>query len=100
VFCLAAALQKAGSLAADDVKRELQSVSRKDGDELDVHPGEWAEAKAALLAGDDINYDGVSGRIEFSDRGDPTTGLYSIWRVAREKSGFSLDLSKTVPYGD
>ena len=100
VFCLAAALQKAASLSADDVKRQLQSVSRKDGNELDVHPGEWAEAKAALLAGDDINYDGVSGRIEFSDRGDPTTGLYSIWRVAREKSGFSLDLSKTVPYGE
>lgn len=100
VYCLAAALQKAGSLAADDVKRQLRAVSRKDGNELDVHPGEWAEAKAALLAGDDINYDGVSGRIEFSERGDPTTGLYSIWRVAHEKSGFVLDLSKTVPYGE
>jgi len=101
VYCLAAALQKAGSLEADAVKLQLQAVSRKDGDELVVHPGEWAAAKAALLAGQDINYDGVSGRIEFSDRGDPTTGLYSIWKVVAEKNGtFSLDLSKTVPYGD
>jgi branched-chain amino acid transport system substrate-binding protein len=99
LFCLAAAAQKANSLAADDVKLELQAISRKDGDELTVHPGEWAAAKAALLAGDDIDYDGVSGRIEFSDRGDPTTGLYSIWKVASGKGGkFVLDLSRTVPY--
>jgi len=99
VFCLAAALQKANSLAADDVKQQLQAVSRKDGDELNVRPGEWAAAKAALLAGEDIDYDGVSGRVEFSDRGDPTTGLYSIWKVAAGKGGkFVLDLSRTVPY--
>lgn len=99
IFCLAAALQKANSRAADDVKRELRAVSRKDGDELTVHPGEWAAAKAALLAGRDIDYDGVSGRIEFSERGDPTTGLYSIWKVASGKGGkFVLDLSRTVPY--
>jgi len=101
VYCLAAALQKANSRAADDVKRELRAVSRKDGDELTIHPGEWAKAKAALLAGEDIDYDGVSGRIEFSERGDPTTGLYSIWKVAAGKNGkFTLDLSNTVPYGN
>lgn len=99
VYCLAAAMQKAGSLKADDVKRELQAVSRQDADELVVHAGEWAQAKAALLAGQDINYDGVSGRIEFSDRGDPTTGLYAIWKVVKGKDGkFELDLSNTVPY--
>ncbi|MES1184187.1 MAG: ABC transporter substrate-binding protein [Myxococcales bacterium] len=101
VYCLAAALQKANSRAADDVKRELRAVSRKDGDEVTIHPGEWAKAKAALLAGEDIDYDGVSGRIEFSERGDPTTGLYSIWKVAAGKNGkFTLDLSNTVPYGN
>jgi branched-chain amino acid transport system substrate-binding protein len=101
VYCLAAALQKANSRAADEVKRELRAVSRKDGDEVTIHPGEWAKAKAALLAGEDIDYDGVSGRIEFSERGDPTTGLYSIWKVAAGKNGkFTLDLSNTVPYGN
>jgi branched-chain amino acid transport system substrate-binding protein len=100
VFCLAAAAQKANSRRADDIKRELQAISRKDGDELTVHAGEWAKAKAALLAGDDIDYDGVSGRIEFSDRGDPTTGLYSIWRLALGKGGkFVIEPTKTVPYG-
>lgn len=101
VFCLAAAAQKANSRLADDIKLELQAISRQDGDELTVHPGEWAKAKAALLAGEDINYDGVSGRIEFSDRGDPTTGLYSIWRLAEAKGGkFVIEPTKTVPYGD
>ncbi len=101
VFCLAAAMQKADSLQADDIKRELRAVSKKDGDELDVHAGQWAEARAALLAGSDINYDGVSGRIEFSEQGDPTTGLYTIWKVsAGSDNRFSLDLSHTVPFGD
>jgi ABC-type branched-subunit amino acid transport system substrate-binding protein len=93
-------MQKANSLLADDVKRQLQSVSKKDGTELDVHVGEWAKAKAELLAGRDINYDGASGRIEFSDRGDPTTGVYTIWKVVAAADGtLSLDLSRTVPYG-
>lgn len=101
VFCLAAAVQKANSRKADDIKLELQAISRKDGDELTVHAGEWAKAKAALLKGDDIDYDGVSGRIEFSDQGDPTTGLYSIWQLVQAKGGkFVIEPTKTVPYGD
>lgn len=101
VFCLAAAAQKANSRKADDIKLELQGISRKDGDELTVHAGEWKKAKAALLAGEDIDYDGVSGRIEFSDRGDVTTGLYSIWRLVEGKGGkFTIESTKTVPYGD
>ena len=98
---LAAAMQKANSIEADDVKVQLQTVSRRGDGKQDVYAGQWAATRSALLAGKEVNYDGVSGGIEFSDKGDPTTGLYTIWKVVEAADGmFSLDLSKTVPYGD
>jgi ABC-type branched-subunit amino acid transport system substrate-binding protein len=45
------------------------------------------EAVAALLAGEDINYDGVSGPIDFDEDGEisPTGVTYEIWQMGDGK---------------
>ena len=41
-----------------------------------IRPGEWKKAVAAIAAGEDINYEGASGAIEFDDQGD-VAGTYT-----------------------
>ena len=42
-----------------------------------IRPGEWKKAKEAIAAGEDINYEGASGAIEFDGNGD-VAGTYSL----------------------
>ncbi len=87
-------MQKAQSVAAGDIKRELRPVSRDDARELQVHGGEWAPAKHELLAGKDVDYDGASGPIDFDAAGDPTVGHFVVWKVVETDIGrFEFDLS-------
>jgi branched-chain amino acid transport system substrate-binding protein len=40
---------------------------------------ELADAITALQDGQDIDFDGVTGPIDFDDNGDPTTATYEVW---------------------
>ena len=42
-----------------------------------IMPGQWKEAKAAIAAGKDINYEGATGTVDFDGNGD-VAGLYSV----------------------
>jgi branched-chain amino acid transport system substrate-binding protein len=64
-----------------------------------VLPGDWAKAKQALLDGHGIDYTGASGPIDFTERGDPSRGTYSIWQIARGADGaFRFDPVDSVEY--
>jgi branched-chain amino acid transport system substrate-binding protein len=39
----------------------------------------FEECKALLDDGEDIDYDGLSGPIELSDKGDPTSAIVGIY---------------------
>lgn len=71
ILALAALL--AGSTEAADYAGEITGVTR-DGTKCESY-----EACAALIAsGIDIDYDGASGPLEFSEAGEPTVGNYDI----------------------
>jgi len=70
-FLLALAIEKAGS--AD--RAALREVASEPG--TVIRPGEWEKAKAAIAAGEDINYEGASGNVDFDDAGD-VGGIYSV----------------------
>ena len=74
-FLIALAIEKAGSADRSGIAAALREVANAPG--LVVRPGEWAKAKAAIAAGEDVNYEGASGAIEFDDRGD-VAGTYSL----------------------
>ena len=79
VVLAALAAVQGGSPDSDTIKENLQSVSR-DGTKCT----ELAECLELLEAGEDIDYDGVSGPIEFDENGDPTTAVIGIYQYGAD----------------
>lgn len=75
---LALAIQKAGSPDGVAVRDALRAVSSPPGRKFT--PGQFAAAKAALEAGEDIDYDGAAGSQDFDANGD-VPGTYVEWAV-------------------
>lgn len=67
----------AGSSDPDEVKGSLQAVSGPPGEKYTFEQLE--EAVQALLAGQDIDYEGAWGPIDFDDNGDPGSAIYEVW---------------------
>ena len=74
-FLAALAVEKAGAGERGKIAAALREVANAPG--MVIRPGEWAKAKAAIAAGEDINYEGASGAIEFDENGD-VAGTYSL----------------------
>jgi len=70
----ALALEKAGSVNSDDWAKAMHAVSGGDGQI--VHT--YADGIALLRAGKEINYDGVTGSMEYSNTG-VVSGLFGIF---------------------
>jgi branched-chain amino acid transport system substrate-binding protein len=82
----------AGSSDADDVKGSLQAVSGPPGDKYTFE--NLDQAVAALLDGDDIDYEGAWGPIDFDDNGDPGSAIYEVWRF----DGSEVSTEKTFTF--
>jgi branched-chain amino acid transport system substrate-binding protein len=72
---IALAAQAAGDDSGQSIASELANVSR-DGTACTG----FAECKELIDAGEDIDYDGISGPIEFSEQGDPTVATIGIYQ--------------------
>lgn len=82
-FLLALAIEKNGSAEREGLSKALRAVATAPGEV--ILPGEWKKAKALLKAGKEINYEGVSGDLEFDKAGDV--------------SGIIIELGVYVRYG-
>lgn len=67
-FLVALAIEQAGSTDRTAIRDALREVANAPGEVIE--PGEWAKAVELIAAGTDINYNGVSGPIEFDENGD------------------------------
>ena len=67
----------AGSSDGGDIQEALTDVSAPPGDKYTYL--ELADAVRALQEGQDIDFDGVTGPIDFDENGDPTTATYEVW---------------------
>ena len=56
---------------------QIQAVASAPGDQYDYT--EMADAIAALQAGEDIDFEGVSGPLDLDDNGDPLIGFYDLY---------------------
>ena len=77
-FLIALAIEKAGAADRAKIGEALRAVANPPG--IVIRPGEWSEAKEAIAAGDDINYEGASGPVDFDENGD-VAGIYQLYTV-------------------
>jgi ABC-type branched-subunit amino acid transport system substrate-binding protein len=77
VLCYLAAVA-AGSTDGKDMAAELQDLTGPGGDKFTWE--QLPEAIDALQNGDDIDYEGASGPVNLNDDGDPTAGVYDLYR--------------------
>lgn len=76
ILCALAAVA-AGSEEGVKIKDKLADVSRPPGDKFTYTQLE--DALRALRDGNDIDYDGASGPIDFDDNGDPSAATYDVF---------------------
>jgi ABC-type branched-subunit amino acid transport system substrate-binding protein len=61
-----------------DMKEEMQAVSGPPGEPFTFE--QLADALTALANGEDIDYQGASGPIDWDENGDPTAATYELWQ--------------------
>lgn len=71
VVISALAAEQAKSTAGTDIAANINSVT-KDGEKCTT----YAQCLPLVQAGTDIDYDGITGALNFSDAGEPATGSY------------------------
>lgn len=84
---LALAMEAAQSAEAQVFKRSLRSVSRPPGRKVYA----FAEGSAELRAGREVDYEGVSSNMDFTDAGE-VRPVFGIWQVR----GGKLELKETI----
>ncbi|MGM0701549.1 MAG: ABC transporter substrate-binding protein [Pseudomonadota bacterium] len=67
-FLLALAIEQNGNAEREGLSQALRSVASEPGEV--ILPGEWEKAVQLIADGEEINYEGASGRHEFDDNGD------------------------------
>ena len=75
-FVMALAIEQAGAADRSKIAAALREVANAPG--MVIRPGEWAKAREAIAAGEDINYEGASGDIEFDQNGDVAGATYTF----------------------
>lgn len=76
---IALAAQAAGTTDGAAMRDALREISNAEGTEYG--PADLADALTDAGAGDDINYQGASGPIEFNDDGDILIGAVEVWHI-------------------
>jgi ABC-type branched-subunit amino acid transport system substrate-binding protein len=82
----------AGSSDADDIKGSLAAVSGPPGEKATFE--NLDQAVQALLDGEDVDYEGAWGPIDFDDNGDPGSAIYEVWRF----DGAEVSTEKTFTF--
>jgi ABC-type branched-subunit amino acid transport system substrate-binding protein len=67
----------AGSSDGADIQKALRDVSAPPGEKFNFL--QLTDAIRALQEGRDIDFDGVTGPIDWDENGDPTAATYEVW---------------------
>jgi branched-chain amino acid transport system substrate-binding protein len=82
VYVLAYAIARAnGSAISEDIAKNMRFVANAAPQAVLINTNEFTKGLDLIKKGKRINYNGVSGPIEFDDKGDVTGGSYTVWRV-------------------
>jgi hypothetical protein len=93
VIMIALAAAAAGSSDPADIAAQLPAIS-KDGTKYTFE--NLQAAFEALQNGEDIDYEGASGPLNFDDNGDPTASNYGTWEYT---GGKLVDTDQVISFG-
>lgn len=83
---IALAAQQGGAADGPTIQANMNSVT--EGGEKCTS---YAECYELLAAGADIDYDGASGALDFTDVGEPGVGTYDVWLFNEEGGRDTID---------
>jgi len=81
MLCYLAAVA-AGRADGQAISENLRAVSSPPGTQYNFT--QLPQAIRALAAGEDIDFQGVTGPIDFDENGDPTTATYEVYRYGED----------------
>lgn len=84
---------EAGSSSPTDIAEHLQSVSGPGGEQYTFET--LGDAVAAVVNGEEIDYEGAWGPIDFDDNGDPGSAVYEVWQF----DGTEISTLNTFTFG-
>jgi branched-chain amino acid transport system substrate-binding protein len=85
VILFALAAEKSQSDAPFDIAKEMINVSNGEGDDAEKC-STYADCLALLKEDKDIDYDGASGALDFSEFGEPSAGSYDVYTFIADGS--------------
>ncbi|HET7056037.1 MAG TPA: ABC transporter substrate-binding protein [Thermomicrobiales bacterium] len=103
VYVIALAAQQAHSVDATGIRDALRGVANAPGTVVTPGTEGWKKAVAALDAGEDIDYEGAVGPLNFDQNGDVDKGTIVIWQIKNGEivtaETREIDLSGAAPSG-
>jgi ABC-type branched-subunit amino acid transport system substrate-binding protein len=81
VYLIALAAEKAGSTDPTAMRDALREIANEPGTVVGPGVEGWPVAVEAVGAGDDINYEGAAGSVDFDENGDISKGTIEVWKV-------------------
>lgn len=92
---IALAAQAAGSVDGEAIRDQLRDIAGPPGETIPGTPDGIADALERLAEGQDIDYEGTSGVLEWDEHGDARRGYIGVWRFTPD--GGIEDL-ESIPY--
>ncbi|MDD5772868.1 MAG: ABC transporter substrate-binding protein [bacterium] len=83
VILTALAIAKGGNTDGTTIRDNLRFVANPPGEKVDFL--DLKKALKLIAEGKDINYEGVSGSVNFDKNGDITGGSYGVWKIDNDK---------------
>ncbi len=80
IYLFALAAEVAGSDDPAEMRDALRDLANAPG--VTVIPGDWADLRAQVAAGEDIEFQGASGPVDFDANGDIERGAVEIWQLS------------------
>lgn len=85
VVAIALAAEKAKSTDSTRIRDALRDVANAPGVTIGAGPDEVRRAFELVRAGQDIDYQGATGAVEFDQNGDISLGAIAIWRIEGDR---------------
>ena len=84
VYLIALAAELAGSTDPAEMRDALRDVSNEPGEVVNPGPEGWESAVSLIADGQDIDYQGAAGSLDFDDAGDVVIGTIITWQIQGE----------------